>query len=526
MPKNWERREPKKIDIEQLIITGMIISSEFLREAVNIVRPNLFRTKMASQISLWCIEYFQSYQEAPGQTIQAIYNRKKDLVEYEDSIELIEEFLGTISKKYASGATQINADHLIDEAELYFRIQAARQTAETVLNQLDDERIDDAEIQMATHNRPSRTAHIGIDPIGDVEKTAYRLHEQKDTLFGFPGDLGNMIDPFQKGHLWAVLAPQKVGKTWWLMQIAIWAMYKGLNILFASMEMSEEQMTRRIYHNLTMLPNKKWAGEILIPKFDCLDNQLGACILEQRKSDSDYVLIDPKTYERPDFIDVPDEYVMCDACRRYAPDRQHYKMATWYTQQEFEELKPSIAIAKIQKLTQHYFRGNQFKLIEFPTGRATMDDLRNALRKFELYEGFSPHVIITDYADKFKAESGTQDKRHQLESIWADHKALAQEHHALVFTASQSNTIRTGKYVRQGDWAESIEKISLVDGALALNQTPEDKRQGIMRVSSIAARHDEFDLLGEAIVLQQFKVGKPYLDSYFQPFDTTRKRRK
>jgi len=46
-----------------------------------------------------------------------------------------------------------------------------------------------------------------------------------------------------------------------------------------------------------------------------------------------------------------------------------------------------------------------------------------------------------------------------------------------------------------------------------LNQTPVEKREGIMRLGIIAHRHEEFDEFTQVQVLQQLKIGQPYLDS-------------
>jgi replicative DNA helicase len=144
-----------------------------------------------------------------------------------------------------------------------------------------------------------------------------------------------------------------------------------------------------------------------------------------------------------------------------------------------------------------------------------MSKFRAYLHNLEHYENFIPDVIVTDYADKFAPEDKRLSPRHQLRQIWEEHKALAQERHCLVITASQSSAARTEKDTKQGDWSEAISKLELVDVGFILNQTPDEKREGLMRVVVAKQRHDDFDILGEVKVLQCYKIGKPYLDSYY-----------
>jgi len=96
------------------------------------------------------------------------------------------------------------------------------------------------------------------------------------------------------------------------------------------------------------------------------------------------------------------------------------------------------------------------------------------------------------------------------------HKALASERKCLVISASQSNTGRDDeKKIKSGDFAEDIRKRAEVDIAFSLNQTSDQKEKGIMIISPMKIRDDDFNPKMECMVLQQLRIGKPYLDSYW-----------
>ena len=48
---------------------------------------------------------------------------------------------------------------------------------------------------------------------------------------------------------------------------------------------------------------------------------------------------------------------------------------------------------------------------------------------------------------------------------------------------------------------------------IALNQTPEEKNNGIIRIAVIAERDNDFDQLRSCTVLQNLSFGQTYLDS-------------
>jgi hypothetical protein len=51
---------------------------------------------------------------------------------------------------------------------------------------------------------------------------------------------------------------------------------------------------------------------------------------------------------------------------------------------------------------------------------------------------------------------------------------------------------------------------------LALNQTPEEKAVGLMRMSVIEHRHKRFIETQNCYILQNLSVGQPNLDSYVE----------
>lgn len=285
--------------------------------------------------------------------------------------------------------------------------------------------------------------------------------------------------------------------SWWLMLTGLRALFAGLNVVFISMEMSEKQMARRIQHWINGQPTKRWAGELLMPVFDCMKNQEDECNKIKRETG------------------------FCTACI----GTNEFEFGTNFKKITRKELTIATAIQKSKALRRSALvRGNSFKLVTYPSRTASMDDIYAYLYNLEHYENFIPDVIVTDYADKVKPSDSRMQYRHQIAQVWESHKAMAQERNCLVVTGSQSNTARTGKDIKQGDWSESIAKLELCDAGIALNMSPKDKKAGIMRALVVKQRDDYFDLMQQVAILHQLKIGRPFLNSCLMPMKKDEKK--
>ena len=446
---------------ERSIIIGMITSTEFLQGIVPIYQEGCLRIPFARTVAKWCLKYFNQYQIAPGKYIEDIFRDQKNSIPDPDEVDMVETFLSDISNEYIKGET-FNAKYILDKAENHFRELSLKNLTKEIQKTLIGGRVEEAEALVKGYTRITRMQTKGVNPVTDSKVIASALDDSSgDRLFSLPGVLGETIGTFERGWLFSFVGASGVGKTWWLMLTALRALFAGLNVVFISMEMSEKQMTRRIQHWINGQPTRRWAGELLIPVFDN-NSETGV------------------SYET--------------ITRKELTIRQAV--------QKSQALKRSALV-----------RGNSFKLITYPSRSITMNDINVYLHNLEYYDEFIPDVIVTDYADKVKPSDSRQQWRHQIAGIWEAHKALAQEKNCLVVTASQSNTARTGKDIRQGDWAEAIAKLELCDVGMAINMSSDNKKKGIMRALVVKQRDDYFDLMQEIMVLHQLKIGRPYLSS-------------
>jgi hypothetical protein len=105
-------------------------------------------------------------------------------------------------------------------------------------------------------------------------------------------------------------------------------------------------------------------------------------------------------------------------------------------------------------------------------------EIRNylTLKKFDL--------VIVDYADLLTSPSKSKEKRHQLLSIFQGLRRIAKEFKIPIWTASQLTAKSFSKKIADlEDLEESkIGKAGTASLVLTLNQTPEEKEDGMMRI--------------------------------------------
>ena len=112
---------------------------------------------------------------------------------------------------------------------------------------------------------------------------------------------------------------------------------------------------------------------------------------------------------------------------------------------------------------------------EYPTKSASVETIRNHLERLRQRE-ISPEIIIVDYADLLRSRDKKDEKRHQLESIYEELRAVAQEFECPVWTASQTN--RGGlnaEVITMEAISEAFNKCFVADFIFSISRTIQHK---------------------------------------------------
>ena len=101
--------------------------------------------------------------------------------------------------------------------------------------------------------------------------------------------------------------------------------------------------------------------------------------------------------------------------------------------------------------------------------------------------------------------------------MWKNLRALSQERHVLLITATQADkdSYKKGR-LSLSNFSEDKRKLAHVTAQYGLNQDPQgrEKKLGIMRINEIVVREGEFSSDNEVYVLQDLATGRPFLESF------------
>lgn len=119
---------------------------------------------------------------------------------------------------------------------------------------------------------------------------------------------------------------------------------------------------------------------------------------------------------------------------------------------------------------------------EYPTKSASTSTIKNHIEKLRK-RGIEPDMIIVDYADLLRPVKSTSEKRHDLENIYEELRAIAQTYECPVWTASQTN--RSGlnaEIITMEAISEAFNKCFVADFIFSLSRTVQDKNSNTGRL--------------------------------------------
>jgi len=133
--------------------------------------------------------------------------------------------------------------------------------------------------------------------------------------------------------------------------------------------------------------------------------------------------------------------------------------------------------------------GARLVLKEFPTGSATVSDLRRLIERFKS-RGLVFDLVIVDYADIMAPERFTDNQQENSKSVYVGLRGLAMAEDFALLTATQTNregfkaTVAKAEHV-----ADDFNKIRIADIIISINRTPEELANGQARLYFAASRN-------------------------------------
>jgi len=512
--------------IERKIIIGLVTSTEFNQQIENVWDTSLLESSTARMIAEWCTTYYAKYKKAIGKNIESLYYQKlrenkiaKDVAE-----EIETEILPGLSKEYEEQG--INLNYLLDSTHQYLQEKHLEQHSQEIQTLVDQGELTEAEKLASEYKALARESGQDLDLSSEtallrIEKA---FTQASTPVVKYPRQLGQFWNhQLVKGKLVSLMAPEKRGKSFWLLDIAIRATRQKKKVaFFQAGDMTEDEQLMRICIHLTKKSNlDKYNGKMMQPVRDCVYNQLSTCTKEVRECD--FGIFEGKTIKeiRNDITleelkeawkDNPD-YTPCSTCKAY--NYQHIG-AVWL--EEVNTGQP-LNVEQAKEAVDKYFIQNKrrFKLSSHANDTLSLKEI-NALLELWEKDDFIPELIVIDYADLLVPDNSGIEFRHQQNKIWKGLRNLSQVRDCLVITATQADAASYEQnHLKLKNFSEDKRKYAHANAVYGLNQDVKDREKGIgiMRINEIVVRDGAFSNSNEVIVIQNLRRGRPYLGSFW-----------
>lgn len=401
-----------------------------------------FESKWANQIASWCRTYYARYQKAPKKDIRTIFTRQAEKIRDEDTAALIETFLVRLSKDHEASPQDVNERYTIDQASAYFERVRLTRLVETLTSSLENKDLEESKALLGSFQSVDFAASdwVGLCNLEDITQSL-RRNEEDRTLIKWPGPMDRFLSShFERGGFVSFAAPEKRGKSFWLLKTVHLAIRQRRKVLYYVFgDMSQDQVSRRWCSLITALPS------------------------------------------RPDEVKIPTEIKH----QKEGPPKVEVKV----DRREAPTIKSiTAALEKIKTTTAQ----KEIPLKMRCTGASVISagEIERDARQFAA-AGWVPDVIVIDYADLLapEAHSRSQDYRHQINESWKVLRRISLDLHCLVVTATQSAATAYGSAViGPKDFSEDKRKNAHVTGMLGINQTAEEKALGLYRLNWVFLR--------------------------------------
>lgn len=457
------KREKLNTLSERDLLIGLITSEKFCREICPILNPRLLEIEYARIVAGWIKDFYSNFKKAPGKDIMKLYRAKCEEIIDEDLQDNVLTFVEKVCKDYENLKT-FNDEFALQEAVTYLKARSLKNLNEDIDAYLTSGDISKAENAITKYKSVEKSSGKSVSLLHNTQSLINSFTQEDELLFRFPGAYGDVVGDVNREDFISYLAPMKRGKTFALIDAGVEAVKNGLKVLHVSLEMSESKMQKRYWTALSGQLNKD-RDDIEYSYFEKMDTDSKKCWA-----------IEHKTISRK-AVSIAD-------------------------------------IQKKQKNLRRLFRGGDIRIFAVPAYNLTVEQLELEIDRLNQQEEFVPDVIIVDYADIMTPSDKGNDYRNQLDGIWKRLRGLAQKRKCVVFTASQSGRASINKDADSKDIAEDIRKLAHITSMVSLNQTPSEKKAGILRLKQLALREGEQEFR-EAVCTQCLSIGRIVTDSHF-----------
>jgi hypothetical protein len=376
--------------------------------------------------------------------------------------------------------------------------------------------LDLAEGAVAKWKLPPTDESKGISPLTDAEALFQALEgEDRKPLLGFPGAMAALDAQFAEQLFVAFMAPEKRGKSFWLIELLVRAILSGKNVAyFEAGDSPQSLVIRRMASRFTegfMYPEEGMRPpEISMPLLDCYFHQIGGtCPMGKACSGLPGM---------PEEVEANLPLFLSGTVKHYSPcpkvrECRKRRGSVWYERIRPAPLDWRKAHRVMRAVSQS--RKAQVRLSCHATDSLSVKGIHSILDSWEAEDGFAPQVVLVDYADILAPEDSREEFRHRQNATWKALRRLSLSRRCLVATATQaSGESYEARTLRRTHYSEDKRKYAHATLMLGLNQTEEEAEAGLLRVNVLVQREGQFKTSKTFTVLERREIGRVCIDCW------------
>jgi hypothetical protein len=457
---------------ERRVLAGLVMNSSVCGKLAALPQRD-FASPAAKTIADLCVGYYQKHGKAPRKNIVGLVAAWAEGGQDKETVRNIERLINYAVEE-GSG---LNSGYLVDEASILFNQNRVR-TA-----------ITKAQGFLALGKTNEALAALQVNPVqAGVSTFSWPLNDPEEALLAFAEDeleslvrykdgLGQFFGTdVGRGSFIAFMAPEGVGKSQWLLDVAFRAVMQRRKVAYFQVgDMTRRQVDRRIYSRIARHPFQSTIAKSNTAQWPC-QVKYPSKLTPEGEMDWEHLAFDSP------LVGPLAQQAQIKWAKKVGTDRRLFNLSCHHNQS------------------------------------ITVYQLKGALRQLAREEDFVPEMVVVDYADNLMSSSEKLSPRDQHALNWDVLRSIAMENNCAVVTATQVN--RPGyevKVLQMKHISEEKRKIAHVTMLVGINQQPHEKQQGLYRLNCIKNRNNDFSVFRCCYVLSCLPLANPAVLSVF-PF--------
>lgn len=244
-------------NIQRAILYFLKSNKDFYLQIVNLVNPDYFEFPSHSKIFNIVVSYYDKYHELPSdlfilEDLKKNLTSRENISEYEDELT----YINSLDTSCLS-----NPDYIVDLIEAFAKKEAMKSAIAQSITLIKEERVDEVEDLVRKALMVARTVDTGQKYFDDFSDRWKRVSSKDRNSKKFRTVFPSIDSTLEGGlgckELAMVVAPPGVGKSLYLVNQGVQSMIDGNNVLYISLEMSEDKIAQRFDSIMTLVPQGK-----------------------------------------------------------------------------------------------------------------------------------------------------------------------------------------------------------------------------------------------------------------------------